>query len=112
MDLVYVPFESPGASFPSSHVAVAIVTVYFSFLYVRSIRWPHLALAVLLCASTVYGRYHYVSDVFGGALAAALLIPFGNYLYRRFDRPSRIWRHTAVATPIETPLKEQPVAGR
>ena len=112
MNLVYVPFESPGASFPSSHVAVAIVTVYFSFLYVRPIRWPHLVLAVLLCASTVYGRYHYVSDVFGGALAAALLIPLGNYLYRRFDQPSRVWGHPTAATPVEAESNQQPVTGR
>jgi membrane-associated phospholipid phosphatase len=85
---VYYPFEAPGASFPSSHVAIAIVTVYFSFLYLRWIRWPHLIVMVLLCAATVYCRYHYVVDVAGGALTAALLIPLGNRLYFKFDRPA------------------------
>jgi len=88
MEWVYVPFEAPGASFPSSHVAVAIVTVYFSFQYLRPIRWAHFAVMVLLCASTVYCRYHYVVDVAGGALAAAVLVPLGNRIYLRFGRPA------------------------
>jgi len=88
MEWVYVPFEAPGASFPSSHVAVAIVTVYFSFRYLRPIRWAHFVVMVLLCASTVYCRYHYVVDVAGGALAAAILVPIGNRVYLRFGRPA------------------------
>ena len=32
-------FEAPGAGFPSSHVAVALCTVYFSFRYLRPIRY-------------------------------------------------------------------------
>jgi membrane-associated phospholipid phosphatase len=86
MKVVYTPFEAPGASIPSSHVAVAIVTVYFSFLYLRWIRWPHFAVMILLCAATVYCRYHYVLDVVAGALAAAVLIPVANRLYLRFGR--------------------------
>jgi membrane-associated phospholipid phosphatase len=85
MQFVYIPFEAPGASFPSSHVAVAILTVYFSFKYLRPIRWAHFGVMVLLCAATVYCRYHYVLDVVSGALAAGLLIPLGNRLYRKFD---------------------------
>jgi membrane-associated phospholipid phosphatase len=88
MAWIYEHFETPGAAFPSSHVAVAVTTVYFSFLYLRPIRWLHVVVAVLLSISTVYGRYHYVVDVAGGALAAALLVPLGNRLYRRFGRPA------------------------
>jgi membrane-associated phospholipid phosphatase len=86
MAWIYRHFETPGAAFPSSHVAVAICTVYFSFLYLRPIRWAHLAVAVLLCISTVYCRYHYVADVVAGGLTAALLIPLGNRLYLEFER--------------------------
>jgi membrane-associated phospholipid phosphatase len=85
MAWIYERFETPGAAFPSSHVAVAICTVYFSFLYLRPIRWAHLAVAVLLSVSTVYGRYHYVVDVLAGALTAALLIPLGNRLFFKFQ---------------------------
>jgi membrane-associated phospholipid phosphatase len=93
---VYYPFETPGASFPSSHVAIAIVTVYFSFLYLRRIRWPHFVAMILLCAATVYCRYHYVVDVVGGVLTAAL-IPLGNRLYYKFGQsaaPLAAWTPT------------------
>jgi membrane-associated phospholipid phosphatase len=88
MAIIYDHFESPGAAFPSSHVAIALVTVYFSFRYLRAIRWPHLVMAVLLCLSTVYCRYHYAVDVPAGALTAALLLPLANRLYWRFERNS------------------------
>ena len=91
MAVIYHHFEAPGAAFPSSHVAIALVTVYFSFLYLRKIRWPHLVLAILLCLATVYGRYHYAVDVAAGALTTALMLPLGNWLYRKFGaRPSGV----------------------
>jgi membrane-associated phospholipid phosphatase len=81
---IYKVFEAPGAGFPSSHVAVAICTVYFSFKYLRPIRFFHLGLAVLLCLSTMYCRYHYVIDVIAGVITAAVVIPWGNRLYFKF----------------------------
>lgn len=84
MDLIYDIFESPGAAFPSSHVAVAICTLYFSFRYLRPIRWVHTVCVLLLCFSTIYGKYHYAVDVFAGALTAAVLIPIGNALFAKF----------------------------
>ena len=84
MRWIYRVFEAPGAAFPSSHVAVALCTVFFSFRYLRRIRYLHLAVAVLLCLSTVYCRYHYVVDVLAGLVTAAMLIPAGNWLYFKF----------------------------
>lgn len=84
MEIIYDIFESPGAAFPSSHVAVAICTLYFTFRYLPRIRWVHTVSVLLLCFSTVYGKYHYAVDVFAGALTAAVLIPIGNVLYARF----------------------------
>jgi len=75
--------EAPGGAFPSSHVALAICTLYFSWRFVPKIRWIHLVVVILLCASTVYCRYHYLVDVFAGILTAALLIPLGEWLYRK-----------------------------
>lgn len=83
MRFIYDHFETPGAAFPSSHVAIALTTLYFSFLYLPRLRWLHLGLAILLCIATVYGRYHYVVDVPAGMLTAALLIPLANRLYAR-----------------------------
>jgi len=89
MGWFYAHFESAGAAFPSSHVAVAICTVYFSFLYLPRIRHVHLIMAILLCISTVYGRYHYVVDVAAGILTAAVLVPLGNRLYFKFGSQSQ-----------------------
>jgi membrane-associated phospholipid phosphatase len=81
---IYHTFEAPGAAFPSSHVAVALTTVYFSFRYLRPIRFVHLIVAFLLCLSTVYCRYHYAVDVVAGVITAMMLVPVGNWLYFRF----------------------------
>jgi len=86
MKWVYRFFETPGAAFPSSHVAVALCTVFFSFRYLRPIRYLHLAAAVLLCLSTVYCRYHYVVDVLAGLITAGVLLPAGNWLYFKFEK--------------------------
>ena len=89
MNWIYDHFETPGAAFPSSHVAVALCTLYFSFIYLRPVRWIHLIVVVVLCVSTVYGRYHYVMDVVAGILAAAMLIPLANRLYFKFENAGR-----------------------
>jgi membrane-associated phospholipid phosphatase len=81
MAFIYRVFEAPGAALPSSHVAIALCTVFFSFRYLRAIRYVHLAVAFLLCLATIYCRYHYVVDVLTGMMTAALLVPLGNWLY-------------------------------
>jgi len=103
MAFIYQHLESTGAAFPSSHVAIALVTVYFSFRYLPKIRWVHLVMALLLCLSTVYCRYHYAVDVFAGALTAALLLPLGNWLYLRYGhaRP----RNPEAGHPGEAALR-------
>jgi membrane-associated phospholipid phosphatase len=83
MAFIYRLFEAPGAALPSSHVAIAITTVFFSFKYLRRIRFVHLTVAVLLCLSTIYCRYHYVVDVVAGIATAALLVPLANWLYAK-----------------------------
>jgi len=83
MAFIYRVFEAPGAALPSSHVAVALTTVAFSFRYLRPIRYAHLIVVILLCLSTIYCRYHYVLDVLLGALTALVLVPLANWLYFR-----------------------------
>lgn len=81
MAWIYEVFEAPGAAIPSSHVAVALGTVFFSFLYLRRIRYLHLMVALLLCLATVYCRYHYAVDVLTGIVTAVVLVPLGHWLY-------------------------------
>ena len=85
MTVIYRTFEARGAAFPSSHVVVAIGTAYFSLLYLKRVRVAHVIAVILLSLSTVYCRYHYVVDVIAGVLAAAVLIPVGEWLYARFN---------------------------
>ncbi len=103
MAFIYHVFEAPGAALPSSHVAVAACTVFFSFLYLPRVRYVHLATAVLLCLSTVYCRYHYGVDVLAGLVTAAVLIPLGNRLYFKFREPvveSGIVHQSASGSPL------------
>ena len=84
MRFIYEHFEAHGAAFPSSHVAVALCTVWFSWRYVPRIRYGHLVVVILLCLSTVYCRYHYAVDVLAGILTAAVLVPLADRLHRWF----------------------------
>lgn len=84
LDVIERRAEIPAAAFPSSHVAVALVTAWFSGRYLRALRWIHLALALSIPLSTVYTRAHYGVDVLGGLLAAALLLPAAEAIYRRW----------------------------
>ncbi len=97
MAFIYRYFEAPGAAFPSSHVAVALTTLYFSFLYLPRIRHPHLVVVILLCLATIYCRYHYAVDVLAGGLTAALLVPLANALYRRYGGVPRALPGAVVA---------------
>ena len=87
MSLIYDVFEAPGAALPSSHVAVAVGTLWFSFRYLPRIRIVHSVVVVLLCLATVYCRYHYLVDVLAGLMTAAVLLPLGNWLFRRYHQP-------------------------
>lgn len=84
MGALYDYFEPAGAAFPSSHVAVAIVTAYFSTRYLPRVRALHWFMVVMMSVSTVYCRYHYAVDVLAGVLTALLLIPVAEWLYRRY----------------------------
>lgn len=84
MLFIYAHFETPGAAFPSSHVAVAICTLWFTWRYLPRVRLVHLAAVALLCVATVYCRYHYAVDTLAGAAAGVILTGFGEFLHGRF----------------------------
>ncbi len=89
MGWIYQVFEAPGSSLPSSHVAVAWCTVYFSFRYLKRLRYPHFTLACLLTLSTLYCHYHYAVDVLAGLVTFALVVPLGNWLYSRAEEKAK-----------------------
>jgi membrane-associated phospholipid phosphatase len=83
---IYRVVEPTGAAMPSSHVAIALCTVFFSFRYLPKIRYIHLIAVILLCLSTVYCRFHYAVDMIAGIGAAVILVPVANALYRRMEK--------------------------
>ncbi len=83
MKSVYSSLEpATGAAFPSSHVAAAVTALYFSWRYLKRVRWLHLAAVLLLMVATVYCGYHYVVDVPAGLLTAVILVPIGELIWR------------------------------
>lgn len=66
-----------GGCMPSSHFGVALVIQMYCFRYYRKAGWVLLPLNIGLAVGTVWGRFHYVSDVIVGGilgLMAALLV--------------------------------------
>jgi membrane-associated phospholipid phosphatase len=84
MAILYSAFETGGGAFPSSHVAAAICFLSFVWRYLPRIRFLVLTGTIALSFATVYCRYHYAVDVFAAAATAGVLIPLGEWLYRRY----------------------------
>jgi membrane-associated phospholipid phosphatase len=63
-----------GGAMPSSHTGVAFVIMVFCFRYYRRWGWILLPVVLGLAAGTVWGRFHYVSDVVVGVAIAALAL--------------------------------------
>jgi len=78
---IYANCEIEGAAFPSSHVAIAAVVLYYTWRYARPATWIVAPLVFSLMLATVYCRYHYAIDVLAGIATAAMLIP----LWRRLN---------------------------
>lgn len=72
-----------GAAFPSEHVAGSVAALWGAWRHRRWLFWVMLPLAVCMCASTVWGRYHYVADVFGGVATGTLGYVLGSWVMRR-----------------------------
>lgn len=80
-----------GAAMPSSHVAVALVVVVYARRHHRLLYFLLSPLVASLFVSTVYGRFHYVSDVAAGILVGAASILLCDRLVARraaLARPS------------------------
>lgn len=67
--------HAPGGTIPSPHCAVATVMWFMSKKYTRWGFWLLAPVILSLYISTVYGRFHYISDsVIGIAAAVAVLL--------------------------------------
>jgi membrane-associated phospholipid phosphatase len=69
-----------GGAFPSGHVTGSFVALLGAWHYRRYLFWAFLPLFVAMCVSTIYGRYHYMADVFAGILVGAVGFIFAERL--------------------------------
>jgi membrane-associated phospholipid phosphatase len=69
-----------GAAFPSEHVAGAVAATWGVWRHRRWLFWVMLPLVACMCVSTIWGRYHYVADVFGGLVTGTLGYVIGSRL--------------------------------
>jgi len=67
------PVVFPDA-FPSGHTMLTLLALIMSFRYHSPVRWYLLPLGCCLILATIFLRYHYVTDVIGGALLALFII--------------------------------------
>ncbi|MDX2033107.1 MAG: phosphatase PAP2 family protein [Blastocatellia bacterium] len=74
-----------GGAFPSAHVAGSVVALISAWRFTRRAGWWMTPLVASICVATVYGRYHYVMDVFAGIAMAAL----GCWIGARLHAPRR-----------------------
>jgi membrane-associated phospholipid phosphatase len=72
-----------GAAFPSEHVAGSTAALWGAWRHRRWLFWIMLPLVAAMCLSTVYGRYHYMVDVFAGLSTGTLGYFVGAKLMRR-----------------------------
>jgi membrane-associated phospholipid phosphatase len=78
-----------GGAMPSSHVAVALVVLIYARRHVRFLYYI-LSLPILsLFVSTVYGRFHYVSDVVAGLLVGWVSILLCDKMSKRNQTNSK-----------------------
>jgi membrane-associated phospholipid phosphatase len=79
-----------GGAFPSSHVGVAVVIlIYVWHFRPRIAQFLFLPLVIALSLATIYGQYHYFTDVLAGLL-------MGTIIGFRAGRKSRQMLNTAV----------------
>jgi membrane-associated phospholipid phosphatase len=72
-----------GAAFPSEHVAGSFAALWGAWRHRRWLFWVMLPLVICMCASTVWGRYHYVADIFGGVVTGTAGYLIGKWIMKR-----------------------------
>ncbi len=74
--MVSVTESSSRAAFPSLHAAITLLTLIYSWRFVRKLFWFLLPIAIGLITATVYLRHHYVVDLFAGIVLALFVYKF------------------------------------
>lgn len=83
--MVSISESSSRAAFPSLHAAITLLTLIFSFRFVRKLFWFLLPLGIGLIVATVYLRHHYVVDLFAGFILALVVYKYAPGWDRKWD---------------------------
>jgi membrane-associated phospholipid phosphatase len=87
-----MPNHAARAAFPSLHSAVSCLSLYYAWKYCRWYFPILLVFVLVLLASTVYLRHHWVVDL----LAGTCLVPWTVWLAPRYER---WWKATVNGQP-------------
>jgi len=71
-----------GAAFPSEHVAGSVAALWGAWRHRRWLFWVVVPIVACMCVSTVWGRYHYIVDVFGGMVTGTLGYVIGTWIMK------------------------------
>jgi membrane-associated phospholipid phosphatase len=82
MNTIHTFGERPTAAFPSSHIGICCLLLFFTFKYAKPLFLWYCVLVSILTLSTIYIRAHYVIDIFGGIVAFVLIYMISKGLYR------------------------------
>jgi membrane-associated phospholipid phosphatase len=78
--------HNPGGTIPSIHCAAATIMWWTAYRSARPAFYVLAPIILSLYVSTVYGRFHYLFDVFVGIAAAVLAIVLGKILIKAWNR--------------------------
>ena len=79
--------------FPSGHTQITLLVIFLAFRFRARTRWFLGVVGSLLIIATVYLRYHYVIDLFAGALFAWMTVELGTLLDYWWTR----WKQRQIA---------------
>jgi membrane-associated phospholipid phosphatase len=74
--------EKPTGAFPSSHVGICLICMYFIFRYSRKIFYLLVPVAFILICSTVYIKAHYLIDIVGGFASAPIYFAISKKMWK------------------------------
>jgi len=91
--MVSISESSSRAAFPSLHAAITLLTLIYSYKFVRALFWFLLPLGVGLILATIYLRHHYIVDLFAGWPLAIIAYRYSPVWERMWER----WRAKIAA---------------
>jgi membrane-associated phospholipid phosphatase len=85
-DYIRTHFHAPGGTIPSPHCAAATVMWFTALRYTRRGFWVLAPIVLSVYASTVYGRFHYFSDMVIGVAAAVPVLLLSPTLWKAWNK--------------------------